>query len=71
MSADHKAAKEWAEGGVSNNPDYADENLAAAYLELRKLAKAVVDRWDTPLWKEVPATAEYINALRKVLEESK
>ena len=34
---------------------------------LRKAAQAVVDRWDTPLWKDVPATAEYINALRRAL----
>jgi hypothetical protein len=31
-------------------------------------AQAVVDRWDTPSWKDVPATAEYINALRNALE---
>ena len=35
---------------------------------LRLAAQAVVDRWDTPLWKDVPATAVYINALRKELE---
>lgn len=27
-------------------------------------AQAVIDRWDTPLWKDVPATAEFINELR-------
>ena len=27
-------------------------------------AQAVVERWDTPLWKDAPATAGYINALR-------
>ena len=36
---------------------------------LRKAAQAVVTRWDTPLWKDVPATAEYIAALRKELAE--
>ena len=35
---------------------------------LRKAAQAVVDRWDTPLWKDVPATAEYINKLREALK---
>ena len=35
--------------------------------ELRALAQAVVDRWDTPLWKDVPATAEYINRLRAAI----
>jgi len=38
---------------------------------IRKEAQAVVDRWDTPVWKDVPATAEYINALRRALEETK
>ena len=31
---------------------------------LRTAAQAVVDRWDTPSWKDVPATAIYINKLR-------
>lgn len=35
--------------------------------DLRAAAQALVDRWDTPLWKDVPATAEYINALRAAL----
>lgn len=34
---------------------------------LEAAGQAVVDRWDTPLWKDVPATAEYINALRAAL----
>ena len=36
--------------------------------DLRKAAQAVVDRWDTPLWKDAPATATYIEALRQALE---
>ena len=35
--------------------------------DLRTAAQAVVDRWDTPLWKDVPATAEYIGRLRAAL----
>lgn len=35
--------------------------------QLIEAAKAVVDRWDTPLWKDAPATAESINALRNAL----
>ena len=27
-------------------------------------AMAVVARWDTPLWKEAPSTANFINSLR-------
>jgi hypothetical protein len=34
---------------------------------LRAAAQAVVDRWDTPLWKDASATANYINALRMAL----
>jgi len=35
---------------------------------LRQAAQAVVERWDAPLWKDEPATAVYIAALRKALE---
>lgn len=35
--------------------------------KLQEAAQAVIDRWDTPLWKDVPATAGYINALRDAL----
>lgn len=31
-------------------------------------AKAVVERWETPLWKDAPATATYIYALRDALD---
>jgi hypothetical protein len=37
-----------------------DEDLIAA-------ARAVVERWDTPHWKDVPATAVFINRLRNAL----
>lgn len=43
-------------------------DLSARVAELESAARAVVERWDTPLWKDVPATAEYINALRRALE---
>ena len=35
--------------------------------ELVAAAQAVVERWDSPLWKDVPHTATYINALRSAL----
>ena len=38
--------------------------------ELSTAARAVVNRWDTPLWKDVPATAKYINRLRAILPEN-
>lgn len=34
---------------------------------LEEAAQAVIDRWETPLWKDVPATAEYIARLRAAL----
>lgn len=38
---------------------------------LLKAAEAVVDRWDTPLWKDVPHTAEFINELRTAIANLK
>lgn len=35
---------------------------------LQKAAQAVIDRWDSPAWKDQPHTAEYILALRKALD---
>ena len=35
--------------------------------DVRAAAQAVVDRWDTPLWKDAPATAGYIGRLRATL----
>ena len=35
--------------------------------DMATAAQAVVDRWDTPLWKDVPSTAEYIGRLRAAL----
>lgn len=34
---------------------------------LRQAAQAVVDRWETPLWKDAPHTATFIHALRDAL----
>ena len=44
-----------------------DTNTTSGAADLRTAAQAVVDRWDTPLWKDVPATAEYIGRLRAAL----
>ncbi len=40
------------------------DELRAENTKLRAAAIDVIDRWDTPLWKDVPATAEYIGRLR-------
>ena len=34
---------------------------------LVEAAQAVVDRWDSPLWKDVPHTGEFIGKLREAL----
>lgn len=36
---------------------------------LRQAAQALVDRWDTPAWKDVPHTGKYIDALRAALAQ--
>ena len=38
--------------------------------ELINAAKAVIERWDMPTWKDVPATAEYIARLRAAVERA-
>jgi len=35
---------------------------------LQKAAQAVIDRWDSPSWKDQQHTAEYIAELRKALD---
>jgi hypothetical protein len=35
--------------------------------KLVETAQAVIDRWDSPHWKDLPHTANYINALRQAL----
>ena len=46
-------------------------NTTSGAADLRTAAQAVIDRWDTPLWKDVPATAEYIGRLRAALAAGK
>lgn len=41
--------------------------LRAELAALKNAAQAVVQRWDTPLWKDAPATATFINSLRAAL----
>lgn len=42
----------------------------AALPDLLAAAIALIERWDTPLWKDVPATAIYINNLRGVVAKA-
>lgn len=46
-------------------------SLIAAAPELLAAAIAVVDRWDSPLWKDQPATGEYIARIRKAIAKAK
>lgn len=43
----------------------------AAAERMLAAAEAVVDRWDTPLCKDLPHTATYINQLRAVIREAR
>ena len=50
--------------------DRLEEELSATQEQvktLREAAIAVVERWDTPLWKDVQPTAEFIGRLRTAL----
>lgn len=49
--------------------DAADEieRSRAAIAELIEAGRAVVERWESPLWKDLPNTGEYIYALRDVI----
>lgn len=38
--------------------------------ELLSAAKAVVERWDSPLWKDLPPTAKAIARLRDAVNKS-
>lgn len=35
---------------------------------LIQAAKAIIERWDSPFWKDQPATAEFINTMRYAVE---
>lgn len=41
--------------------------LEASHAELLATAKAVVERWDSPLWREQEHTSTFINRLRAAI----
>lgn len=45
------------------------EELQERYNELLSAAKAVVERWDSPLWKDLPPTAKAISRLRDAVNK--
>jgi hypothetical protein len=44
-------------------PSNADSGVS----ELVKAAQDVIERWDSPAWKDQPHTGEYINRIRQAL----
>jgi hypothetical protein len=55
---------------LAQRPESTSERAQrAADAALIAAAHAVVARWDTPLWKDAPATGEFINRLRRSLED--
>lgn len=43
----------------------------AALAELREVGRSVVDRWDSPKWKDQPHTGEVINRLRAAIDAAR
>lgn len=46
------------------------EELQASNNNLREAGQALVDRWNTPKWKDVEHTAKFIHALEKALSST-
>ncbi len=53
--------------GYSAEALLAAADIIAANARMRTAAQAVVDRWETPLWKDAEPTAEVIYRLRDIL----
>jgi hypothetical protein len=71
-----RAVESSGHGGVTTNwhrnPDGIEaadtlERQAAEIERLREAAQAVIDRWEAPRWKDVPATAVFIANLKATL----
>lgn len=60
---------EWS--GCSHGFNKRVGELLAKLAALKQAAQAVIDRWHTPLWKDVPATAEYIQKLETAVAKTK
>lgn len=56
--------------GGARHAREANARLIAAAPDLLAAAVAVVDRWDSPIWKDQPATAWFINDLRKAIAKA-
>ncbi len=47
---------------------YRETLVATDAGELIEAARAIIERWETPLWKDATYTAGYINRLRRALD---
>lgn len=57
---------------ATGKPNLAAElrEARAAVAEVLVAGRALVARWDTPRWKDVPHTAEFIHALRDAIAKA-
>jgi len=63
------AALAQAQDQYDHIPDAGKMVAATPSSELRAAAQAVVDRWHSPLWKDLPHTGEFIKRLSDALED--
>lgn len=52
-----------------STPNDRDE-LLRVIADLANAAKSVIERWESPVWKDLPATANFINHLRNNLDKN-
>ena len=57
------------EGAVALYDQETVNALQERHDELLSAAKAVIERWDSPLWKDLPPTAKVIARLRDVVNK--
>lgn len=62
-----KSEHEWRQK-AKDYEQYAGQ-LLDRFQELEAAARALIERWDTPLWKDAPATAKCINSLCAAIGE--
>jgi hypothetical protein len=55
---------------VARKLEHERNQLRCELVTLRVAAQAVIDRWDTPLWKDVEPTGRVINRLRNAFSEN-
>lgn len=65
-----QAYKGWDGKKYVGYPVEANARLIAAAPDLLETAKAVVERWDSPLWREQEHTSTFINRLRAAIAKA-